>query len=419
MKTGSIPVPTSNVLHEGSFPMIYDATTRIAEAALRLRARWGGSDMLRERLVGQPPQPAAIWIHGASVGELTSARVVIEALAARHAVLVTANSETGRDLVRGWGLCARLAPLDLPGALERFLDAVRPRLAVTIEGEFWPLRSRLLTERGVAQAMIGARMSERSAGTWGRLPRVIGPMLGRIQALSAQDQGSEARLLFLGLPPRALLPRLDLKLLAPAAIAPPPQDATRDRTILAASTHEGEDAPVLDAFLRARTDRPDLRLILAPRHPRRAGDVAALIEARGLPLVRRSLGAGMTKDGGVLLADTLGEMGRWYAQAGTCIIGGSLTDHGGHTPWEPAAHCCALLRGPHIGNFLEAFDALEAAGAARAVDNGSLGRELAGLIASPDRARTMGDRARAVLETRAGDPEALIARLDDLAKVRT
>ncbi|MGZ3217524.1 3-deoxy-D-manno-octulosonic acid transferase [Paracoccus sp. T5] len=399
--------------------MIYEATTRIAESALRMRARLGGSDRLRERLAcGSPLAPAAIWIHGASVGELTSARPVIEALAARHPVQVTANTETGRDLVRAWGLPARLAPLDLPGALTRFLKATDPRLALTVEGEFWPLRSRLLAERGVVQATIGARMSERSAGTWGRLPRVIGPMLGRIAALSAQDQASEARLLCLGLPSGALLPRLDLKLLAPAAIAPPADDPLRERTILAASTHEGEDGPILDAFAAARAGLPPLRLILAPRHPQRADDVAGLVRARGLPLARRSAGAEEAPEGGVLLADTLGEMARWYARAGICLVGGSLQDHGGHTPWEPAAHRCALLRGPHFGNFLEAFDALEAAGAARAVTAASLPDMLARLAARPEEARAMGDRARAVLVARAGDPGGLIARLDDLAQRR-
>ncbi|MDN5569168.1 MAG: 3-deoxy-D-manno-octulosonic acid transferase, partial [Paracoccus sp. (in: a-proteobacteria)] len=206
--------------------MIYAATTRIAEAALRLRACTGGSTSLRERLVcGTAPAPATIWVHGASVGELTSARQVIHKLAERHSVQITANSETGRDLAANWGLPARLAPLDLPGALDRFLNACQPRLAVSIEAEFWPLRSRLLAERRVAQALIGARLSERSAGTWGRFPRIIRPMLSRIDALSAQDQASEARLLHLGLPSSVLLPRLDLKLLDPASVQPPADDA--------------------------------------------------------------------------------------------------------------------------------------------------------------------------------------------------
>ncbi|MBU3029915.1 3-deoxy-D-manno-octulosonic acid transferase [Paracoccus marinaquae] len=393
--------------------MIYAATTGLAEAALRVRARLGGSESLRERLVSGPaPARADLWVHGASVGELTSARPVIEALAADQSVMVTANSETGRDMALGWGLPARLAPLDMPGALRRFLDAVQPRLQLTMENEFWPLRSRLLAERGIRQAMIGARMSQRSASLWARLPGVIGPMLRRISALSAQDPYSEARLRQLGLPEAAILPRLDLKLLTPAQVRPSPDSAARDLTLLAASTHEGEEAMILEAWLAARRIHADLRLILAIRHPRRGDEVAALIAAQGLTAARRSEGAA---GGPLLLADTLGEMEIWYRQAGLCLVGGSLTDRGGHTPWEPAAHRCAILHGPHVGNFTDAYAALGAADAAREVTAESLATEIANLTGAPAAARRMGSAARHLLEQRAGDPAALVAHLRSLA----
>ncbi|WP_282602454.1 glycosyltransferase N-terminal domain-containing protein [Paracoccus sp. PARArs4] len=387
--------------------MIHAAIARIAEAALLVRLALRPSDNLRERLVrDDPPAPAAIWLHGASVGELTSARTIIMALSREFPLIVTANSTTGRDLARGWGIDARLAPLDVPGALRRFLDHAAPRLAITIENEFWPLRSRLLADRGVAQAMIGARMSERSGRRWARMRGIIAPMLARIAALSAQDAGTEARLRGLGLPEDSVLPRLDLKLLAPASVAPADETALRDRTILAASTHEGEDAAILDAFAA----QSDARLILAPRHPRRAPEIATLIRERGLPCSVRSEGADAPPAGGVLLADTLGEMPRWYAAAGICIVGGTIMDHGGHTPWEPAAQRCALLRGPHISNFSEAFAALGAAALPFDAAN------LRALLADPDRRRAQGQAARDVLDARAGDPAALIARLSDLAK---
>ncbi|MTD99279.1 3-deoxy-D-manno-octulosonic acid transferase [Paracoccus sp. YIM 132242] len=392
--------------------MIYRATASVLEQGFRLRAMLGGQGAPRERLVLDPVGPADLWFHGASVGELTSARPIIAALAQTHRVLVTANSLTGRDMAAGWGLPARLAPLDLPGALGRFLDQARPRLQVTVEGEFWPLRSRMLADRGIPQAVIGARMSARSALRWRRLPRLIGPVLQRLTVLSAQDADSEARLLALGLPGRAVLPRLDLKLLAPAGIAPPPPSASRDRTVLAASTHEGEEAVVLDAWMQARRNHPGLRLILAIRHPRRGDEVAGLLTQRGIAFERRSAGG---TGGDVLLADTLGEMDRWYAAAGLCLVGGSLAQRGGHTPWEPAAHASAILHGPHVGNFTQGYAALDAAGAARQVDAASLADQLIRLAGDPSSARHMGQAARRVLDDRAGDPAALIGRLRELA----
>lgn len=396
--------------------MVLSTAASLAEAALRLRARFGGSPDLRQRLVlDGAPDRADIWVHGASVGELASARQVIEGLSAHMSVLVTANSATGRDQAAGWGFDARLAPLDVPGALERFVSAVQPRLAVTLESEFWPLRSQALARRGIPQAMIGARMSERSARRWQRLPWLIRPVLARIAAASAQDVGSQQRLLALGLPASALMPQMDLKLLAPAQVAPPPDDPARDRVVLAASTHEAEEAQILEAWVRARARVPDLRLILAIRHPQRGDEVAALIAARGITAARRSAGA---SDGPVVLVDVLGEMGRWYAAAGICVVGGSLTDRGGHTAWEPAAHRCAILYGPHVSNFADAYAALAQAGAARQVTPATLADQLVELAQTPAQARQMGQAARDLLLARAGDPAGLIQRLLDLAQPR-
>jgi 3-deoxy-D-manno-octulosonic-acid transferase len=151
----------------------------------------------------------------------------------------------------------------------------------------------------------------------------------------------------------------------------------RAATLLAASTHEGEEAVVLDAFARARAQRPDLRLILAPRHPRRRDAVEAAIRAAGLAFATRSRGAEPAADIPVYLADTLGEMDRWYAGAGMTFVGGSLVPLGGHTPFEPAAHGSAILTGPHVANAAPAYAALLAEGGALAVtDAESLARAI-------------------------------------------
>lgn len=383
---------------------------RLAAGALRLR----GGPVWRERLVlDAGPGPAPIWLHAASVGELTSARTIIQALADDPGITITTNSITGRDLARGWGLPARLAPFDAPGPMDRFLAAARPRLQLTVEGEFWPVRAARLADAGIPQAMIGARMSARSAARWARLPGLIAPILARITALSAQDAGSQARLLSLGLNPAAVLPLLDLKLLGPAAITAPPPSPCRDQTFLAASTHPGEDAPILDAFVAARAVLPGLRLILAPRHPQRGDDIAALMTARGLTPARRSQGAPDAVP--VLLADTLGEMPRWYDRAGLCLTGASLVDLGGHTPWEPAAHACAILHGPQVTNFADSYARLDSAGAALPIRADTLADTLIRLVRDPAAARAMGAAARGLLTDDAGDPASLIGRLRDLA----
>ncbi len=396
----------------GAAASIYRGATAAAGTLLSPFAGAIGGDFAQRLALDLPKvTPGGIWIHGASVGELNSARLLIEDLARDFTVTVTANSLNGRRAAQGWGLNATLAPLDFPGAVGRFLDHLRPRLAVTIENEIWPNRARALSERGIAQAVIGARISARSAERWGKMPSLIGPVLGAVDLLSAQDGATEARLTGLGLRPEALRARLNLKLLGPARIKPGPSAPDRARTFLAASTHEGEDAPILDAYLSLRRDHPDLRLILAPRHPERGDEVAALIRARGLDFARRSQGG----DAGaqVLLADTLGEMARWYDAAAICLTGGSLVAVGGHTPWEPAAHLCALLHGPHIDNFLEDFAVLDAEGASLAVTADDLAEQVAALL--DGRAAEMGMRAREILDERAGDPAPILQGLRELA----
>ncbi|MBD3765805.1 MAG: 3-deoxy-D-manno-octulosonic acid transferase, partial [Rhodobacterales bacterium] len=158
----------------------------------------------------------------------------------------------------------------------------------------------------------------------------------------------------------------------PAASAPAP----RARTLLAASTHEGEETPILQAFAAARAAGRFDHLILAPRHPARAEAVAALVARTGLGMARRSQGQVPGPDTPVHLADTLGEMPAWYAMAGATLVGGSLVPLGGHTPWEPAAQGSAILHGPHVQNFAAPYAALAAAGGAVAVTADTLAAAL-------------------------------------------
>ncbi|WP_417808426.1 3-deoxy-D-manno-octulosonic acid transferase [Thioclava sp.] len=320
----------------------------------------------RQRLGGGARVSNAIWVHAASNGELTSARPLIEALLADDPalrVLITTNTVSAQDLAHSWNdarIMARMAPLDHRAVVARFLNSHRPRALIIVENELWPNRMVLSAARGIPVIVIGARMSARSGARWtktGLGRRVV----AQVSALSAQDKQSEARFLALGLAPDRLLPCTNLKT-ATATREALPLDWPRATTVLAASTHEGEEAQVLAAFAQARAHRPDLRLILAPRHPRRAPEIAALIAKAGLAHTTRSMGDPPSAE--VYLADTMGEMDNWYASAGICFVGGSLVEKGGHTPFEPAAHHCAILHGPHVENFRDAYATLDEQGGA-------------------------------------------------------
>lgn len=399
--------------------MSYRALTRMTGALLDPLARLGGATW-RARFGHLPPALSAsvpprdgIWLHAASVGEITSALPLAQTLARRLPVVVTCNTPTGRDMAMAAGLPALLAPVDLPQALERFIAALAPRLALSIEGELWPNRSAALAARGIPQVLIGARLSERSAARWARLRGTIGPVLSRLSAVSAQDPESEARLVALGLPQTTLLPRVNLKLLAALARPVLPQPPTRAETLLAASTHEGEEEAILSAVAQLRTRSLPLRFILAPRHPQRFEAVARLMTAQGLTPARRSEGHG--EEAPLLLADSMGEMDRWYAASGVVLTGGSLVAKGGHTPWEPAAQGCMLLHGPHVENFSADYAKLDAAGAAIPIDAASLGDTVARLMADPQDSIARGARARTLLEAEAGDAEPLLEAIETLA----
>ncbi len=376
-----------------------------------LVARRGLSDLL-QRLgggsgTGGAPKHGALWLHGASNGELTSARRFLETFRRDrpdHPVVVTANTVTGRDLVSGWkvsGVTARLAPVDLRWVLARFNRRWRPVVLVNLESELWPNR---FATCGYPVFCVAARISERSAGRWLRLPGLCRATFGRVSMLFPQDTASATRFISLGLAPERLGPVIDFK----SSVTLPPPDAValaslsrtfaRHSTILAASTHPGEESIVLDAFAAARATDPSLRLILAPRHPRRGGEVEGMTDAVGLPYAVRSKSGDPGSDVAVYIADTLGEMQLWYAVAGITFVGGSLVGKGGHTPYEPARFGSAILHGTHVWNFASAYAALGAAGGALEVtDAKSLADGIARLDAAGQSAQA--DRASYALET--------------------
>lgn len=381
----------------------------------------------RQRL-GFAPAPetahATLWLHAASNGELASAEEVVRALVRKDPalhLLITTNSVTGRALARSWDLPqvqAILAPIDWRWTANRILHRWGVIGVVILESELWPNRILATSRRGLPVCVIGARLSRRTARAWGRAAWITRQVLANITWMLPQDQGSRRRMRRLGMDPVRLGPATDLKSLYDPAGKPEPDPDLmacfhKDHTWLAASTHPGEETVVLAAHLAARTHWPELELILAPRHPKRAAEIRRVAESLDLPIAQRSLGES-PQSGAVYMADTLGEMPRFYANAEICLVAGSLVERGGHTPYEPAAFGCALLHGPFLRNFQAPYRQLDIAGGAIQVSDADSLATAVLELRDPDRRAALAQNAARALGTGAG-PDPLAERLLHLA----
>jgi len=322
-----------------------------------------------------------IWIHAVSVGEVRAAQPLIEALSAAHPdhdFLVTVMTPTGRETALSLlGNRARIAylPYDYGATVARFLDHFRPRIGLIMETELWPNLLIECANRRLSVALVNARLSEKSARGYARFSQISAQALGSLTFVSAQSQADAERLLALGAHRVEVTGNLKFDM---------PLDSTGvalgqtwrvalpvDRqVVMIASSREGEEALVLDAWLALPANiRTAHLLVLVPRHPQRFDEVAALVETRALKLARRSLASPVDCD--VWLGDSMGEMAAYYALADIVIMGGSLLDFGSQNLIEPCAQGRPVVLGPSIFNFQEAASLAVREGAAKQVAAGS------------------------------------------------
>jgi 3-deoxy-D-manno-octulosonic-acid transferase len=406
---------------------LYTALVYLALPFLPLRLWWRGRkepgyrEHIGERFGrygGAPParQPL-LWIHAVSLGETRACVPLVE-----HAqrsfpaatILVTHMTATGRAAGRalfGERVVQAWLPYDTPRAMRAFLAHWKPAAGLLMETELWP---NLIAEASAAQVplfLVNARLSARSAAGYARVPSLVRPMLGALSGIAAQATPDASRFAVLGgrapfvtgnlkfdleIPERAQALGRELK--AGFGVRP---------VFVAASTRDGEEALLQDA-LRARALPNHALTVIVPRHPQRFDVVAELLRARGIPFVRRSDNAPVPHDVAVVLGDSMGELGAFYATADVAFVGGSLLPYGGQNLIEPIAAGCPTLVGPHMFNFAEAARTAIAAGAALEVpDATALIESVAVLLGDPARRERMRDCALAFHAAHRGAGERL------------
>jgi len=366
----------------------------------------------------RPPGPL-FWIHAVSVGETRAAQPLITALKARypeHRILLTHMTPTGRatskSLFGGGDVTRVYLPYDTPWAMRRFLRHYRPELGLVMETELWPNLIAACGEADIPLLLVNARLSEKSARRYARFPRLTRAALTRLAAVAAIGTDDAARLENLGARDVAVFGNLKFDIAPPDDLAGFRARIGRRPVFLCASTREGEEAPILDAWLKVGAGGTAL-LIVVPRHPQRFDDVARLVEARGLKLQRRSGDQAVADDTQVWLGDSMGEMFAYYAAADVVFIGGSLLDFGCQNLIEPCAVGAPVLIGPSTFNFAEAARAALAAGAARQVgDAGELVAQAQALLADAAERQAMGEAGRAFAARHRGATQRTLALIE-------
>ncbi len=402
-------------------------------------AYWLGKAILNRRYrpkigqrfgLGFPKLERSIWVHAVSVGEVVAAAPLVRALSRRypeHPVIVTTVTPTGASRVRalfGDAVHQAYIPFELPLAVDNLFESIDPKLAIIIETEIWPNLYHGCGKRGIPLVLASARISPRSVRTYSRFLPLFKETLSHGIVIAAQSEADARRFLALGAAPERTRVTGNIKF----DIELPPDLAEQGRAMrkemfgdrpvwIAASTHDGEEAIVLDVHERVRDAHPDLLLVLVPRHPERFPVVRESLEKAGVTFVTRTEDRSCTPDTTVLLVDTMGEVPLFYAASDVAFVGGSLIPIGGHNLLEPAALGMPIVTGPHMFNAQEIADQFVESDACVMVNDAEgLEAALMSLLGDPEAAKWLGERGRELLETNRGALWRLVELVDPLMK---
>ncbi len=357
-----------------------------------------------------------IWVHAVSVGEMRAAAPMISALRERYPerpLVVTTTTPTGRMMAEQLfdeAVSCCYLPYDLPGAVDRFLNSLRPALCIIMEVEIWPNLYAALRSRAIPLYLVNARLSDSSYQGYRKLKNFVRATLDNVSHVAAQTPGDRDRFLDLGMPADkvSILGNLKLDVGLPKdfdeRVYALREKLEAGRPLwVAGSTHDGEEEIVLDVHARLMKHFPGAVLLLVPRHPERSRDVAKICRSKGLEFqVLSEVHSPLVGEMEVLIVDQLGMLVYCYGVAGAAFIGGSLVDHGGHNPVEAVLAGTPLISGPGIGNCRALYDRLCAVGAAKIVATGdALLAGLQGYLGEPEKSRQLVEAGRKLV--REGD----------------
>lgn len=373
-----------------------------------------------------------IWIHAVSVGEVIAATPIVQALQAQYPdqqLLITTTTSTGAERVEALSgnIQHRYFPADYPLAVKQFLKTVKPSVCLIMETELWPNTLLECQKQHIPTVVVNARLSEKSQKKYERFNSLFNQPLQSITKILCQNNDDELRFKHLGLTSEQLAVTGTVKFdihfsdeIIAQGVALKNQLGNRP-TLIASSTHKGEDEIVLAAFALLKQKHPTAVLIIVPRHPERFESVYTLCQAAFPQSIKRSdkYSVQISEKTDIYLADTMGEMPILLAASDVCFMGGSLLGDkvGGHNLLEPAALAKPCLTGPSFYNFADVTEQLLQRKAVNVISNADeLAAEVDLLLSDTSYAETMGKNAKSVVEDNAG---ALDKIMTELSKIIT
>jgi 3-deoxy-D-manno-octulosonic-acid transferase len=394
---------------------VYRSLSRGRRCALR--ERFGLIPASELELVGGEP---TILVHAVSVGETIAVLPLLRGLKARYPekrLVLSNGTETGRSVALRSGLADLCIyfPFDYPFAVAAVLGKLRPELVVVMETEIWPNFIAQARRLQIPIVLANGRISDRSFGRYLRFAWFFAPVLRQFSALCMQSAEDAKRIVSIGAPADSvhaagnLKYEIALQQSTPESLALVKEHYAIPREAFiftAASTHQGEEELVLDAYRKLLQQGGAHFLVLAPRHPERAAAVAELLAKQGIAFRLRSSLDGDSSPlaaGEALLLDTVGELLKIFTVSDLVFVGGSLVPTGGHNPLEPASCGVPVLFGPHTHNFREITALFLRQGAGVLVPDGrSLAEELCSLAADPERRGAIGRQGVRIIEESSG-----------------
>ena len=408
-----------------------DTLTGVANRKIEARLKAGKEDpnRINERRGQTPnirPEGEVIWFHAASVGESIALLGLIENIVEERPlinILITTGTTASANLINTRlpkKTIHQYVPFDIGEFVRGFLDHWKPNLAVFTESELWPCLITTTHAREIPLILINARISRKSFSKWKWVKGLFSSILSKFDIILCQDENTAT-----------FIRKLSKSKIDPKVVgslkesAPPLPFSEEDRAVisnqigsrpiwLAASTHEREELMMAEAHEHARRFSRRLLLIIVPRHPNRGKKICSDLRNLGWQVSLRSGGEEINNYTEIYIADTFGEMGLWYRISSISFLGGSMTEVGGHNPFEPATLGSAILHGPHVWSAAEAYEELGKVKASLQIKNPEeLSQAIVDLL-NPD---TNASMAKSAWELSSKEAEASSQALNEIFKV--